>query len=121
MTEEFNAHRSHHSEICARRTNLVVRYGDAWVTSAVSALSVQRAQFTFSTQGIVLHSKARGGEAGAQPRFFMSARPKPLETNHLSLAIPSETKRRNSGNKDALKKHKPQQVKMLNVLTRTGG
>ena len=70
MTEEFNAHRSHHSEICVRRTDLVVSYGDAWVTSAVSALSVQRAQFTFSTQGILTHSQARGVEARAQPTFF---------------------------------------------------
>ena len=39
------------------------------VTSQVSPLSAQRAQFTFSTQGIVTHSQARGGEAGSQPKF----------------------------------------------------
>ena len=64
--------------------------GRGW-TSAVSALSVLRAQFNFSTKGIVTHSQSRGGEAGAQPTFFMSARLKPLETLNLSLAIPSET------------------------------
>jgi hypothetical protein len=57
-------------KFCARRIDLVVSYDDAWVTSAVSALSVQRAHFTFSTQGIVTNSQARGGEAGAQPTFF---------------------------------------------------
>ena len=44
------------------------------VTSQVSPLSAQRAQFTFSTQGIVTHSQARGGEAGSQPTFFRRAR-----------------------------------------------
>ena len=55
--------------ISARRNAHVVRYEEACVTSAVSALSTQRAQFTFSTQGIVTHSQARGGEASAQPTF----------------------------------------------------
>ena len=71
-------------KFCARRTDLVVSDDDAWVTSAVSAKPAQRAQFTFSTQGIVTHSQAQGGEAGAQPTFFMSARLKPLETPSLS-------------------------------------
>ena len=62
----------------ARRTGLVVSDDDAWVTSAVSAKSAQRAQFTFSTQGTVTHSQDQGGEAGAQSTFFMSARIKPL-------------------------------------------
>ena len=44
------------------------------MTSEVSPLSAQRAQFTFSTQGIVTHSQARGGEAGSQPTFFRRAR-----------------------------------------------
>ena len=54
------------------------------VTSQVSPLSAQRAQFTFSTQGIVTHSQARGGEAahsqarggeaGSQATFFRRAR-----------------------------------------------
>ena len=44
------------------------------MTSEVSTLSAQRAQFTFSTQGIVTHSQARGGEAGSQPTFFRRAR-----------------------------------------------
>ena len=57
-------------KFCARRTGLVVSSGDAWATSVVLALSVQRAQITFSTQDIVTHSKARGGEAGAQPTLF---------------------------------------------------
>ena len=53
-----------------RRTAHVVSYDDAWVTSEVSALSAQRAQITFSTQGAATHSQARGGEAGAQPAPF---------------------------------------------------
>ena len=53
----------------ARRTGLVVNYDEAWVTSKVLALSVQRAQITLSTQGIVTHSQARGSEAGAQRTF----------------------------------------------------
>ena len=56
-------------KFCASRTGLVVSYDNAWVASAVLALPVQRAQFTFSTQGILTHSKAQGGEAGAQPTF----------------------------------------------------
>ena len=64
----------------------MVSFEGAWETMAVSAKSAQRAQFTFSTQGIVTHSQARGGEAGAQPTFFMSARLEPLETLSLSLA-----------------------------------
>ena len=58
---------------CARRTGLVVSY-DAWVKMTVLALSAQRAQFTFSTQGIVTHSQARGGEAGAQPNLSCQRR-----------------------------------------------
>ena len=84
------------------------------MTSELSELSVPRAQFTFSTQGIVTHSQARGGEARAQPTFFMSARPKPLETLNLSLAIPSEAQiRSNCRCQDALKKYKPQELKYL--------
>jgi len=49
----------------ARRTGHVVSYDEARVATEVSALSAQRAQFTFSTQGTVTHSQARGGEAGA--------------------------------------------------------
>ena len=48
----------------------MVSYGDAWVAIAVPALPVQRAHFTFSTQGTVTHSQARGGEARAQPTRF---------------------------------------------------
>ena len=98
-------------KFCARRTDLVVSYGGAWVTSAVSALSVQRAHFTFSTQGILAHSKARGGEAGAQPAFFMSARPQPQETSGLSLARLCTAQRSDWPCEDGLKKYKPQQVK----------
>ena len=54
----------------ARRTDLVVSSDEAWVTMAVSEKSAQRAQFNFSTQGIVARSQARGGEAGAQPTLF---------------------------------------------------
>ena len=43
-------------KFCARRNSHVVRYDEAWVTTAVSAISAQRAQFTFSTQGIITHS-----------------------------------------------------------------
>ena len=53
----------------ARRNPHVVSFEGAWETMAVSAKSAQRAQFTFSTQGIVTHSQARGGEAGSQPTF----------------------------------------------------
>jgi hypothetical protein len=67
-------------ECCAAGIGLVVSDDGARVTSGVSAKSAQRAQFTFSTQGIVTHSQARGGEAGAQPAYLMSARPKPLGT-----------------------------------------
>ena len=88
----------------ARRIDPGVSYGDAWVTSAISALSVQRAHFTFSMQGIVAHSRARGGEAGAQPTFFMSARLKPLETLSLSHARLCAVRSCKSRNKDALKK-----------------
>jgi len=56
-------------KFCTRRIDLVVSYDGAWVISKVSAVSMQRAQFTFSTQGTVAHSQARGGEAGAQPFF----------------------------------------------------
>ena len=55
---------------CTRTTDLVVGYDDLWVAMAVSALSAQRAKFIFSTQGIVTHSQARGGEGDAQPTFF---------------------------------------------------
>ena len=72
----------------------------AWVAIAVSAIPVQRAQFTFSTQGIVTHSKAQGGEAGAHATFFMSARLKPLETLSLSLARLCAAQSCTSRNKD---------------------
>ena len=62
----------------ARRIGPVVSDDGSWVASGVSAKSAQRAQFTFSTHGIVTHSKAQGCKAGAQPTFFMSARPEPL-------------------------------------------
>ena len=77
------------------------------MTSEVSPLSAQRAQFTFSTQGIVTHSQARGGEAGAQPTFFMSPRPKPAETPNLSLARLCAAQSCASPNKDALKEYRP--------------
>ena len=54
---------------CARKIDLVVSYDDAWVKMAILALSARRAQFDFSTQGIVTHSQAQGSEAGAQPAF----------------------------------------------------
>jgi len=65
---------------------LVVSDDGACVASGFSEKSAQRAQFTISTQGIVTHSQAQGSGAGAQPTFFMSARPKPAETRNLSLA-----------------------------------
>ena len=77
------------------------------MTSEVSPLSAQRAQFTFSTQGIVTHSQARGGEAGSQPTFFMSARPKPVETLGLSLARLCAALRSAYDYKDALKEYRP--------------
>ena len=90
----------------------MVSSGDAWVKMAVSALSAQRAQFTFSTQGIVTHSQAQGSEAGARPIFFMSARPKPAETPSLSLEGLCATQGSSSAYRDALKKYKPQQVEV---------
>ena len=89
----------------------MVSYDGGWVTSEVSALSAQRAQFTFPMQGIVTHSKARSGEAGAQPKKIMSARLKPLETLNLSLARLCATQRSACAYKNALKKYKPQKVK----------
>ena len=83
------------------------------MTSEVSPLSAQRAQFTFSTQGIVTHSQARGGEAGSQPTFIMSARHKPAETPNLSLARFFTTQGSAYVYKDALKEYKLQQVKDL--------
>ena len=79
----------------------------AWMASGVSEKSAQRAQFTISTQGTVTHSQAQGSEAGAQPTFFMSARPGPLET--LSLPLPRLCAAQScaSDNKDALKEHRP--------------
>ena len=94
-----------------RQECLVVSDDGAWVTSGVLALSAQRAQFTFSTQGTVTHSQAQGGEAGAQPAPFMSARRKPLGTLGLSLARLRAAHGSASAYKDALKKYKPQQVK----------
>jgi hypothetical protein len=90
---------------------------------AVSAKSAQRAQFTFSTQGNVAHSRARGGEAGAQPFFFMSARLKPLGTPNLSHVRLRATQGSAYAYKDALKKHKPNQVKcdLARTHTRAGG
>ena len=96
---------------CARTTGLVVICFDAWVTMAVSALSAQRAQFTSTTQGIVAHSKDQGSEAGAQPTFFMSARPKSAETPYLSLAGLCAAQSFKYAYTDALKEYKPQQVK----------
>ena len=98
---------------CATGIGLVVSEDGAYVTSGVSAKSAQRAQFTFSTQGIVAHSQARSGEAGAQPTFFMSARPKPVETPNLSLARLCATQGSAYVYKDALKEYKPQQVKVV--------
>ena len=43
----------------------------------------------------------------------MSARPKPLETLNLSLAIPCESQSCKYSYKDALKKYKHQQLKDL--------
>ena len=85
----------------------MVSYDDAWVKMAISALSAQRAQFTFSTQGIVTHSQARGGEAGSQPTFFMSARPKPAETLGLSLTRLCAAQFCAYAYKDALKEYRP--------------
>ena len=82
------------------------------MTTAVSAKSAQRAQFTFSTQGILTHSQARGGKVGAS-YFFMSARLKPLGTLSLCLARLCATQGSASAYKDALKEYKPQQVKVV--------
>ena len=85
----------------------MVSFDGAWVASGVSAKSAQRAQFTFSTQGTVTHSQARGGEAGSQRTFFMSARPKPVETLGLSLARLCAAQIFAYAYKDALKEYRP--------------
>ena len=64
----------------------MVSFDDAWVKMAVSALSAQRAQFTFSTQGTVTHSKAQGSEAGAQQVAGPSAA---TERNGIELKVES--------------------------------
>jgi len=73
----------------------------------VSTLSTQRTHFSFSTQCIVTHPQARGGEGGAQPAFFISARLKPLEMLSLSLAWFCATQGSACAYKDAFKKYKP--------------
>ena len=101
-------------KFCARRIDLVVSYGDAWVTSNASALSVQRAQFIFSTHGIVTHSQARGGEAGAQPTFFHEQRASKAARDAEPLACRlCATQGSAYVYKDALKEYKPQQVKVV--------
>ena len=98
----------------ARRTDLVVSYDDARMTSLVSVFSVQRAHFTFSTQGTVTHSQTRGSEAGAWPTYFMSARLKPLETPKLSRARHYEATRET---KMHSKSTSPSKSEILNELT----
>ena len=83
------------------------------MTTAVSAKSAQRAQFTFSTQGIVTHSQARGGEeAGAsQKKNHERASKAAWDVGPLPSKVVPRHKEATGPTKDGLKEYMPQQVK----------